>query len=78
MQKVKVWDPLVRIFHWSLVVLFTANAVVVEDESTLHIWVGYIVAALIAVRIIWGFVGTKYARFDSFRPSASAAIGQLM
>ena len=77
MQKVKVWDPLVRIFHWSLVILFTANAFVVDDESTLHIWIGYTVAALIAVRIIWGFVGTKYARFDSFPPSAKAAAGQL-
>lgn len=77
MSKVKVWDPLVRIFHWALVVFFIANAFVVDDDSDLHIWIGYAVAALIAIRIIWGFVGTKYARFDSFPPSASAASGQL-
>ena len=77
MSKVKVWDPLVRIFHWALVGFFAANAVFVDDESKLHIWIGYAVAALILIRIIWGFVGTKYAKFNSFCPSSSAASGHL-
>ena len=77
MTKIRVWDPLVRVFHWSLVALFAANALFVDDDSKLHIWVGYAVAGLIAVRIVLGFVGTRYARFSSFPPSVSAAIGQL-
>ena len=77
MSKVKVWDPLVRTFHWALVGFFAANAVFVDDDGKEHIWIGYTVAVLITIRIIWGFVGTKYARFGSFPPSASAASGQL-
>ncbi|MGI3186879.1 cytochrome b/b6 domain-containing protein [Nioella aestuarii] len=73
----KVWDPLVRIFHWSLVIAFAANALFTDPESNLHEWIGYVVVALIAIRILWGVVGTRYARFTSFPPSASGALGQL-
>jgi cytochrome b len=73
----KVWDPFVRVFHWSLVILMTANAFVLDNESKLHRWVGYTVAGLVAARIIWGFVGTAYARFSSFPPSPSKSVEQL-
>lgn len=72
-----VWDPLVRVFHWSLVVGFTANAFFTDDDSALHEIVGYSVVVLIALRIVWGFVGTRYARFASFPPSARDAVDQL-
>jgi len=71
-----VWDPLVRVFHWSLVVLFALNALILDDESKWHIWVGYGVAGLIAFRIIWGLAGSRYARFRSFPPSISGAVEQ--
>lgn len=77
MKKIKVWDPFVRIFHWSLVGLFTANALIVDDDGKLHIWIGYAVFALVCLRILWGVVGTRYARFASFPPSLSQAVGQL-
>jgi len=77
MQTVKVWDLFVRLFHWSLVVTFTLEALVLDEDSNLHEQVGYFVLALIGARIIWGLVGTKYARFSSFKPSIPAAIGQL-
>ena len=77
MKKIRVWDPLVRIFHWSLVALFTANAVFVDDDGKLHIWIGYAVVVLIAVRVFWGFFGTQYARFKSFPPSMTASVQQL-
>ena len=67
----KVWDPFVRVFHWSLLVLMSANAFVLDDESKFHRWVGYTVAGLLAARIIWGFVGPRYARFSSFPPSTA-------
>lgn len=77
MTRTKVWDPAVRAFHWSLVILFTANAFFTEDESTLHEYVGYAIAALLAFRILWGLIGPRYARFSSFPPSPSGAMEQL-
>lgn len=73
----KVWDPFVRVFHWSLLVLISANAFVIDDESKYHRWVGYTVAGLLAARIIWGFIGPRYARFASFPPSARNSVEQL-
>ena len=63
---VKVWDPAVRIFHWSLVVLFLVAYFSGDEAETLHVYAGYGVVALLAFRIVWGFVGTKYARFADF------------
>ena len=77
MTSVKVWDPLVRVFHWSLVAGFAANALVIYDESKLHQWVGYAVMGLVAVRILWGFVGSRHARFSDFPPSPAGAMRQL-
>lgn len=44
---IKVWDPLVRIFHWSLVGFFFLAYLTEDDFETIHIWVGYAVAALV-------------------------------
>lgn len=68
---VRVWDPLIRLFHWMLVVGF-AVAYVTEDEwRTLHVQAGYLILLLLVFRLIWGVAGTRYARFSSFfcRPS---------
>lgn len=77
MQTIKVWDPFVRLFHWSLVIGFTLDAVILDEDSRLHEQVGYVVLALIGARLLWGLVGTKYARFSSFKPSLSASVEQL-
>jgi cytochrome b len=70
-RSVRVWDPFVRVFHWSLVACVTLNLFVLEDGESAHEWVGYIAAALVATRLIWGFVGTRYARFSDFFPTPS-------
>ncbi|WP_347309845.1 cytochrome b/b6 domain-containing protein [Defluviimonas sp. SAOS-178_SWC] len=77
MAKVKVWDPVVRAFHWSLVAGFTANAIFTDAEGKLHEIVGYAVVALIGLRILWGLTGTRHARFADFPPSLSGAIRQM-
>ncbi len=71
---IRVWDPLVRVFHWSLV-LFFFLAYLTEDEFlTLHVWAGYTVALLVGFRLVWGLLGTRYARFTSFVRSPSTII----
>jgi len=67
--EIVIWDPLVRIFHWSTALLFLLNITVLEDGGTLHEWVGYTIAALVMVRILWGFIGSERARFRSFYPT---------
>jgi len=65
-HEIRVWDPLVRIFHWSLALAF-ATAFIVEDNLLeVHVWAGYTALALIAVRLAWGIVGTRHARFTDF------------
>lgn len=65
-NEIRVWDPLVRIFHWGLVLGFFISYLTGEDESDIHIYAGYVVLGLITIRLIWGFTGTHYARFSNF------------
>ena len=64
--EVKVWDPFVRIFHWSLVLSFTVAFISAEEWDDLHIWAGYMAAGLIVFRLVWGLFGPRHARFISF------------
>ena len=63
---VKVWDPVVRIFHWTLVLAFLTAYVTEEDYLTLHSWAGYLILGLLSIRILWGFIGSQHARFSDF------------
>jgi len=71
---VQVWDILVRVFHWSLVGTFVIAYITSEGDETLHIYAGYVVMGLIIFRVIWGFIGSRYARFSDFIYSPSAVI----
>lgn len=66
---IPVWDPLVRVFHWTLAVTVVVNYWLIDPGSDVHNWLGYVAAGAVGVRIVWGFVGHGYARFDSFKPS---------
>lgn len=65
-KSTKVWDLLVRVGHWTLVAAF-ATAYITEGEvMPVHAIAGYTIACVVLIRIAWGFVGTKHARFQDF------------
>ena len=74
-ESVRVWDPFIRVFHWSLVVAWVAGWLTAEGWDRLHAQIGYFVLLLIGLRVLWGLVGTRHARFAGFvrSPSATAA-----
>jgi cytochrome b len=76
-QGTYVWDPLIRVFHWSLVLTFLISYLTGDEFETVHAYSGYLILALISVRIIWGFIGTKHARFSDFIRPIPEAINYL-
>lgn len=66
--KILVWDAPVRVFHWLLALSFAGAYVTAESDRWLavHLTLGYTMAALVAFRLVWGLLGTRYARFGSF------------
>jgi cytochrome b len=77
MATTPVWDIFVRVFHWSLAVSFVIAWLSGDDWKTLHLWAGYAVAALIAMRLIWGVMGPPHARFSRFVRSPFVVAGYL-
>ncbi|WP_101049428.1 cytochrome b/b6 domain-containing protein [Macromonas nakdongensis] len=71
---VRVWDPFVRLFHWSLVTCVLLNQFVLEEGETPHEIAGYIASGLVAARVVWGFVGSRHARFADFFPTPARLI----
>lgn len=76
-RTVAVWDPLVRIFHWSLAGAFFGAYLLGDGGGTWHQALGYAALGLVALRLVWGFVGGRYARFARFVPSPGRFIGYL-
>lgn len=64
--QVIVWDPFVRFFHWNLVAAFVLAWLSAEEVWNLHEQLGYYILVLIGLRIVWGLIGTRHARFADF------------
>mgnify|MGYP005827443281 CR=1 FL=1 len=71
-RKVLVWDLVVRLFHWFVVLGCLADLFIFDDGGRWHRWIGYMVAMALIVRVLWGVVGSKHARFANFAPRPSA------
>ena len=68
-EEIRLWDPVVRILHWALFIAFAAAWILGEfgpSDMTYHFWAGYTVCGIVVLRVIWGFIGPKPARFSSF------------
>ncbi len=77
LQPPRRWDPIVKLTHWGIVAAVIGNALVTEEGSGWHIWVGYGLAGLLALRLLWGLIGPREARFSAFPPNPSRALTHL-
>lgn len=80
MPNVRVWDLPTRLFHWLLMICIIGSFVTVKvggNWMQYHFWFGYSILALIAFRILWGFVGGRYSRFTSFPPNPLRTLAYL-
>lgn len=71
-QTEKLWDPLIRIFHWSIAAIVIANYFFNEEGDDWHQWLGYIAVAWLTVRFFWGFFGSGAARWSDFFPTRAS------
>lgn len=69
LEKTYLWDPVVRVLHWALVIAFATAWGLGKfgpDIMTLHFYAGYTVAGIVVLRVLWGIFGSHTARFVNF------------
>ena len=74
---IRVWDPVIRIGHWVLVAAFATAYLTEGEPQWLHTWAGYAIAATVALRILWGLVGPRRARFSDFVTGPGRVVAYL-
>ncbi|WGZ93915.1 MAG: cytochrome b/b6 domain-containing protein [Candidatus Thiothrix putei] len=80
LQRILVWDVPTRVFHWSLALSFAGAYVTAESERyrDIHLALGYVLLGLLVFRLVWGLVGTAYARFSAFTFTPSQVKAYLL
>ena len=68
-QRIKAIDLPVRLFHWFTVTTFVLAYILADHYRTAHQWLGYTLGILLALRMVWGMVGSYYARFTTIGTS---------
>jgi len=78
-DKILVWDIPTRLFHWLLAVSFIGAYITSDSEYwiDLHVALGYTLVGLIGFRLVWGLVGTRYARFGAFAFGPSTVLAYV-
>jgi cytochrome b len=76
-DQIVVWDPLVRIGHWVLVIAFVVAYLTEGDPILIHVWAGYTIGGYLLLRVIWGFAGPLQARFSAFLYPPAMVLGYL-
>ncbi|MES1981419.1 MAG: cytochrome b/b6 domain-containing protein [Pseudomonadota bacterium] len=76
-HEVPIWDMPIRLFHWLLVAGFTGAYLTAKYAQALHVLIGYLLCALLLLRLIWGLIGSRYARFGSFIFSPRATFNYI-
>ena len=71
------WDPVVRLTHWAVVIAVLVNYFIAKPGGTIHVWVGWALMAVLALRFLWGLVGPHEARFSAFPPDPRATLSHL-
>ncbi|MGV0909424.1 cytochrome b/b6 domain-containing protein [Martelella sp. FOR1707] len=71
------WDPVVRLSHWLIAAAVIINGLISEPGGAIHIWIGWIAMAVLVIRLVWGFIGPREARFTAFLPDPRAAVSHL-
>ncbi|WP_075292092.1 cytochrome b/b6 domain-containing protein [Pararhizobium arenae] len=74
---IRVWDPIVRLFHWTVVTACILNLFILEEGRYWHRVTGYGVAGVLILRFVWGVIGTRYARFSEFFPTPRKLFRQI-
>jgi len=79
-DRILVWDLPLRIFHWVLAASFAGAFLTAESERLrdVHVLFGYTFAGAIAFRLVWGFVGTRHARFAEIRFGPGSVVRYLI
>ncbi|MGE4080662.1 MAG: hypothetical protein AB7F22_34520 [Reyranella sp.] len=53
--EIQVWDPFVRVAHWTIAIGFFIAYLAEDDLLTIHVWAGYVVGTLMLMRVVWGW-----------------------
>jgi cytochrome b len=79
-KMIRVWDLPIRLFHWLLVICIAGSLICVNiggNAMQWHAYFGYSILTLLIFRLVWGFVGSRHARFSSFAPSGQTIVNYL-